>query len=101
MQSTGHSSTQVRSFTSMHGSQIVYVMGASPYFDGARRANPTRFPGGRNRLSASRPSLEFLPGTYASRAETGARARIVPRSEDMGSRLGTGYTTGRAAPASR
>src|SRR5204862_711259 len=26
MQSTGHSSTQARSFTSMHGSQIVYVI---------------------------------------------------------------------------
>src|SRR5438093_2916060 len=39
MQSTGHSSTQARSFTSMQGSQIVYVTSDSPLFHRVDRGN--------------------------------------------------------------
>ncbi len=78
MQSTGHSSTQARSFTSMQGSQIVYVI-RFPLFYGADLGNHTTPRAGDNR-----------PWTYEDTAGCGASANSVPRIELTGSMTGTG-----------
>src|SRR5438132_11320449 len=70
MQSTGHSSTQVRSFTSMQGSQIVYVMTIpSPYLDGVRRANASSIWEAAHRAGLAREIGASKPGGRSGRLD--------------------------------
>src|SRR5262245_47395404 len=59
MQSTGHSSTQARSFTSMHGSVITYVIPAPPRIERFSMGVPpqTRGRSPAGRLTDGRPRV--------------------------------------------
>src|SRR3954462_8642640 len=83
MQSTGHSSTQARSFTSMQGSVIVYVIGFSP-FPPCRpwKWSLPRRCGGREHASTGGSVSTEVPELSKRRA-LGSPRRIVLKAQEV------------------
>src|SRR5260370_7516342 len=81
MQSTGHSSTQPLSLTSMHGSAITYVMGAPPpSVSCLRRAGPCAGGPGcwlGGLLAADARHLHLRPHRLRAGSLAGAQLRLA------------------------